>query len=42
MLSIRMALDIRLESHYAFGKLWRVVEISLRGSSFETILSSSK
>ena len=29
MLGIRMASDIQLESHYAFGKLWRVVEISL-------------
>lgn len=41
MLSIRVAADIRLESHYAVGKTVEVVEISNRGISFETKLSSS-
>ena len=41
MLGIRMALDIRLERHYAFGKTVEVVEISNCGISFETKLSSS-
>ncbi len=40
MLSIRMAADIQLDSHYAFDKTVGVVEISKCGISFETKLSS--